>query len=99
MFGKRKTCAVWLIVPLNGLAGSMWRSINAGTDGQQALLTEHSPVTYAATFDTNVLGTILSLKHELRVMIAQGSGSIIKSSNNWFRRSGVASSMSQGRNG
>jgi NAD(P)-dependent dehydrogenase (short-subunit alcohol dehydrogenase family) len=28
---------------------------------------------YAATFDTNVLGTLLSLKHELRVMQAQGA--------------------------
>jgi hypothetical protein len=28
--------------------------------------------TYAATFDTNVLGTLLSMKHELRVMQPQG---------------------------
>ncbi|MEP6504524.1 MAG: SDR family oxidoreductase, partial [Betaproteobacteria bacterium] len=28
-------------------------------------------------FDTNVLGVILSMKHELRVMAAQGSGSIV----------------------
>ena len=32
---------------------------------------------YAATFDTNVLGVLLSMKHELRVMVAQGSGSIL----------------------
>ena len=32
--------------------------------------------TYAATFDTNVLGTVLIMKHELRVMLAQGSASI-----------------------
>src|SRR4029077_17099853 len=32
---------------------------------------------YAATFDTNVLGTLLSMKHELRVMQAQGHGSIV----------------------
>jgi NAD(P)-dependent dehydrogenase (short-subunit alcohol dehydrogenase family) len=50
---------------------------SAGTEGKQMLLTQHSPQTYADTFDTNVLGTILSLKHELRVMIPQGSGSII----------------------
>src|SRR5438128_1827781 len=36
---------------------------NAGTEGQPGLLTEQSAETYAATFDTNVLGTILSLKH------------------------------------
>ncbi len=50
---------------------------NAGTEGKPGLLTEQSAETYAATFDTNVLGTILSLKHELRVMQPQGSGSII----------------------
>jgi NAD(P)-dependent dehydrogenase (short-subunit alcohol dehydrogenase family) len=66
---------------------------NAGTDGPQALLTEHSPATYAATFDTNVLGTILSLKHELRVMIAQGSGSIINLSSTMGSRGAAGASM------
>jgi NAD(P)-dependent dehydrogenase (short-subunit alcohol dehydrogenase family) len=28
-------------------------------------------------FDTNVLGTLLGMKHEMRVMAAQGSGSIV----------------------
>ncbi|HEY0340181.1 MAG TPA: glucose 1-dehydrogenase [Steroidobacteraceae bacterium] len=50
---------------------------NAGTEGQPGPLTEQSAETYAATFDTNVLGVVLSLKHELRVMYAQKSGSII----------------------
>jgi len=50
---------------------------NAGTEGQPGPLTEQSAETYAATFDTNVLGVILSLKHELRVMSAQKHGSII----------------------
>jgi len=66
---------------------------NAGTDGQQALLTEHSPATYAATFDTNVLGTILSLKHELRVMTAQGSGSIINLSSTMGSRGAPGASL------
>lgn len=66
---------------------------NAGTDGQQALLTEHSPETYAATFDTNVLGTILSLKHELRVMISQGRGSIINLSSTMGSRGAAGASM------
>src|ERR1700680_391338 len=47
---------------------------NAGTEGKPGLLTEQSAETYAATFDTNVLGTILSLKHEMRVMLAQRHG-------------------------
>lgn len=50
---------------------------NAGTEGQPGPLTEQSAETYAATFDTNVLGVVLSLKHELRAMYAQKGGSII----------------------
>lgn len=50
---------------------------NAGTEGQPGPLTEQTEETYAATFDTNVLGVILSLKHELRVMYPQKHGSII----------------------
>jgi len=50
---------------------------NAGTEGTPGPVTEQSPESYAATFDTNVLGTLLSMKHELRVMQAQGHGSIV----------------------
>lgn len=50
---------------------------NAGTEGQPRPLTEETEDTYAATFDTNVLGVLLSLKHELRVMYPQKHGSII----------------------
>jgi NAD(P)-dependent dehydrogenase (short-subunit alcohol dehydrogenase family) len=50
---------------------------NAGTEGQPGPVTEQSAESYAATFDTNVLGTLLSMKHELRVMQAQGHGSIV----------------------
>ncbi len=50
---------------------------NAGTEGQPGLISNESVDNYAATFDTNVLGTLLSLKHEMRVMLKQGSGSII----------------------
>lgn len=50
---------------------------NAGTEGQPGPVTEQTAATYAATFDTNVLGVLLSMKHELRVMLAQGSGSIV----------------------
>src|SRR5689334_14055195 len=46
----------------------------AGTEGTPGPLTEQTAETYAATFDTNVLGTLLSMKHEMRVMLAQGSG-------------------------
>ena len=50
---------------------------NAGTEGQPGPVTEQTADSYAATFETNVLGTLLSMKHELRVMVAQGSGSIV----------------------
>jgi NAD(P)-dependent dehydrogenase (short-subunit alcohol dehydrogenase family) len=50
---------------------------NAGTEGQVGPITEQTAESYAATFDTNVLGVILSMKHEVRAMKAQGSGSII----------------------
>src|SRR4029453_19579861 len=50
---------------------------NAGTEGQPGPVTEQSAESYAATFDTNVLGTLLSMKHELRVMQEQGHGSIV----------------------
>jgi NAD(P)-dependent dehydrogenase (short-subunit alcohol dehydrogenase family) len=50
---------------------------NAATEGLKGLVTEQTAETYAATFDTNVLGVLLSMKHEQRVMLAQGSGSIV----------------------
>lgn len=50
---------------------------NAGVEGLLAPVTEQSRDNYTATFDTNVLGVLLSLKHELRVMQSQGAGSIV----------------------
>src|SRR5437899_13107772 len=50
---------------------------NAGTEGQVGPITGQTAESYAATFDTNVLGVILSMKHEVRVMQGQGSGSIV----------------------
>lgn len=50
---------------------------NAGTEGELGPLVEQSQANYEATFAVNVLGTLFSLKHEMRVMLQQGSGSII----------------------
>ena len=50
---------------------------NAGTEGTPGPVTEASAESYATTFDTNVLGTLLSMKHELRVMLPQKHGSIV----------------------
>ena len=55
----------------------------AGTEGAPGPVTEQTAETYAATFDTNVLGTLLSMKHEMRVMLAQGSGSIVNVSSTY----------------
>jgi NAD(P)-dependent dehydrogenase (short-subunit alcohol dehydrogenase family) len=61
----------------------------AGTEGTPGPVTEQTAETYAATFDTNVLGTLLSMKNELRVMLAQGSGSIVNVSST-FGHTGAA---------
>jgi NAD(P)-dependent dehydrogenase (short-subunit alcohol dehydrogenase family) len=66
---------------------------NAGTEGQPGPLIEQSAETYRATFDTNVLGTILSLKHEMRVMLAQGHGSIVNLSSTMGSRGATGASM------
>src|SRR5271156_420182 len=66
---------------------------NAGTEGQPGPLTEQSAESYAATFDTNVLGTVLSLKHEMRVMLAQGHGSIINLSSTMGHKAAPGASI------
>jgi NAD(P)-dependent dehydrogenase (short-subunit alcohol dehydrogenase family) len=66
---------------------------NAGTEGRPGPLTEQTAESYAATFDTNVLGTILSLKHELRVMQAQKHGSIVNLSSTAGHKCSPGASM------
>jgi NAD(P)-dependent dehydrogenase (short-subunit alcohol dehydrogenase family) len=56
---------------------------NAGTEGKPGPVTEQTVENYAATFDTNVLGALISMKHELRVMLPQGSGSIVNISSTY----------------
>ncbi|WP_321814898.1 MULTISPECIES: glucose 1-dehydrogenase [unclassified Paraburkholderia] len=50
---------------------------NAGTEGHIAPIVEQSAANYEETFSANVLGTLLSVKHEMRVMLEQGAGSIV----------------------
>jgi NAD(P)-dependent dehydrogenase (short-subunit alcohol dehydrogenase family) len=66
---------------------------NAGTEGIPGAVTDQTAETYAATFDTNVLGVLLSLKHELRVMQAQGSGSIVNVSSTYGKFGGAYASV------
>src|ERR1700722_12055871 len=70
---------------------------NAGTEGQPGLITDQSAESYAATFDTNVLGVILSMKHEVRVMQEQGSGSIINISSTYGHEGAAGASIYVGR--
>lgn len=50
---------------------------NAGTEGGLGPIIDQTPEAYAGTFDTNVLGTLLCMKHALRVMQSQGFGNIV----------------------
>jgi NAD(P)-dependent dehydrogenase (short-subunit alcohol dehydrogenase family) len=69
---------------------------NAGTEGKPGPLTNVSVETYSAMFDTNVLGVVLSLKHELRVMQPQGSGSIVNISSTMGERGAANLSLYTG---
>jgi NAD(P)-dependent dehydrogenase (short-subunit alcohol dehydrogenase family) len=66
---------------------------NAGTEGQVGPITDQTAESYAATFDTNVLGVILSMKHEVRVMQGQGSGSIINISSTYGHEGAAGASI------
>jgi NAD(P)-dependent dehydrogenase (short-subunit alcohol dehydrogenase family) len=50
---------------------------NAGTEGQVGPVTEQSTSNLEETLATNVLGTFLLLKYEMRVMLKQRAGSIV----------------------
>ena len=50
---------------------------NAGTEGQLGPITEQSEDNYRTTFDSNVLGVLLAMKHEMRAMLRQGAGAIV----------------------
>src|SRR3989475_3082381 len=67
---------------------------NAGPECQPGPVTQQTAESYAATFDTNVLGTLLSMKHELRVMQAQGSGSIVNISSIYGHEGAAGASVS-----
>src|SRR6267142_6566029 len=65
----------------------------AGTEGQPGPIVNQTAESYAATFDTNVLGILLSLKHELRVMTAQKGGSIINISSTYGHQGAANASV------
>jgi len=69
---------------------------NAGTEGKPGPVTEFTAESYAAMFDTNVLGTLFGMKHALRVMQAQGSGSIVNISSTMGERGSANMSLYAG---
>ncbi len=66
---------------------------NAATEGQVGPIVDQTAESYAATFDTNVLGVILCLKHEVRVMQKQGSGSIVNISSTYGHEGAAGGSV------
>ena len=66
---------------------------NAGTEGHAAPIVDQTPDAYAATFGTNVLGVLLCMKHELRVMQPQGFGSIVNISSTMGSRGAANASL------
>ncbi len=53
---------------------------NAGTEGKSGPIIEQTAGSYSEVFDTNVLGVLLCLKHEMRVMREQKAGCIVNMS-------------------
>jgi len=66
---------------------------NAATEGQVGPITDQTAESVAATFDTNVLGVILSMKHEVRAMQAQGGGNIINISSTYGHEGAAGASV------
>ena len=66
---------------------------NAGTEGKPGPLVDQTVESYTTTFDANVLGTFLGLKHELKAMIPQGSGSIINVSSTLGQKTAPGTSI------
>jgi NAD(P)-dependent dehydrogenase (short-subunit alcohol dehydrogenase family) len=56
---------------------------NAGFEGQLGPIQDATAENFKAVHDTNVLGVFLSMKHELRAMAGQDSGSIVNISSTY----------------
>ena len=66
---------------------------NAATEGQVGPITDQTAESFDATFETNVLGVVLSMKHEVRAMQAQKSGSIINISSTYGHKGAAFASI------
>jgi NAD(P)-dependent dehydrogenase (short-subunit alcohol dehydrogenase family) len=61
---------------------------NAGHTGSPGPLTTQTAQAYDTVFGTNVRGLLFALKHELRVMVEQGHGSVVNLSSTFGERGG-----------
>ncbi|HEX3367542.1 glucose 1-dehydrogenase [Phenylobacterium sp.] len=66
---------------------------NAATEGAVGPIVDQTAESFAQTFDTNVLGVVLSIKHEVRAMQAQGSGNIINISSTYGHEGAAGASI------
>ncbi|CAD6538872.1 A-factor type gamma-butyrolactone 1'-reductase (1S-forming) [Paraburkholderia kirstenboschensis] len=65
----------------------------AGTEGESAPVVDQTAARYADVFDANVLGTLLAIKHQLRAMSAQRSGSIVNVSSTMGARGAAGAAL------
>ena len=66
---------------------------NAGTEGKPGLVVDQTEETFNATFETNVLGVLLSMKHEIRAMQIQKKGSIVNISSSYGKTGAAYASV------
>jgi NAD(P)-dependent dehydrogenase (short-subunit alcohol dehydrogenase family) len=66
---------------------------NASFTGSTSQLATQTLEAYNAIFDTSVRGLLFCLKHELRVMTEQGSGSIVNLSSTFGERGGAGAAL------
>lgn len=69
---------------------------NAGTESKPGPVTDVTEDGYGAVFETNVLSILLGIKHELRIMQAQGSGNIVNISSTMGERSAAKMALYAG---
>jgi NAD(P)-dependent dehydrogenase (short-subunit alcohol dehydrogenase family) len=66
---------------------------NAGTVGDPGSVADVTPDSYQAIFDTNVLGVLLCMKHEIRAMLPKGKGSIVNISSSYGKVGGPTAAV------
>jgi NAD(P)-dependent dehydrogenase (short-subunit alcohol dehydrogenase family) len=74
--------------------GSLDVAVNsAGSEGAPGVLMEQSSENYAVTFETNVLGVVLCIKHQLAAMRARGQGAIVNLSSTMGHKAAAGMSI------